>query len=285
MSSDFIVFNNVSYAYNRADDGKDIAVDNISLSIKKGSVTAILGRNGSGKSTIARLMNGLLRPNSGEVTVDGISTAEDDNIWEIRKRVGMIFQNPDNQIIGTTVCEDVAFGVENLGTEPSEIRKRVYDAIKAVDMEEYADSAPHKLSGGQKQRVSMAGVLAMNTECIIMDESTAMLDPLGRKEVLDMVLKLNREKKITVVLITHYMDEAFLADHVLVIGKGKIVMEGTPRDVFRDVDKVRNAGMDLPYLNKLLYEIKNKGFDIDTDVVSVEEAYEMIDKYIEGEKI
>ena len=243
-----IKFDRVCFRYDADEEGKQLplAVDNVTLDIEKGSFVAVLGHNGSGKSTLARLTNAINVPESGTVTVKGMDTADENLTDDIRKTVGMVFQNPDNQIVATIVEDDVAFGPENLGIEPTEIRKRVDEALKAVDMYEFRNSEPHKLSGGQKQRVAIAGVIAMQTECIVLDEPTAMLDPYGRKEVLNTIRKLNREMGITVVLVTHFMDEAVTADRVVVMDSGKVIMDGTPRQVFAQADKLISVGLDIP---------------------------------------
>ena len=247
---DLINFNNVSFSYTTQDEhgnSHDYPVfKNFNLSIEPGSFVAILGHNGSGKSTIAKLTNGILFPTEGTVTVDGIPTKEDDSIYEVRRIVGMVFQNPDNQIVSSIVEEDVAFGVENLGISPEECRVRVDEALKTVGMYEYKDHSPSRLSGGQKQRVAVAGIIAMKPKCIVLDEPTAMLDPSGRKEVLQTVTKLNREEGITIVLITHYMDEAVQADRVVVVDDGEIKLDGTPREVFADAEQLQALQLDVP---------------------------------------
>ncbi len=255
----FIEFKNVCFNY---DDNGEVVLNDFNLNIERGSFVAILGHNGSGKSTVARMLNGLLVPNSGMVTVNGISTNDEKNDFEIKKQVGLVFQNPDNQIIATIVEDDVAFGPENLGIEPTEIRKRVDAALKTVDMYDYKNNAPHLLSGGQKQRIAIAGILAMEPQCIVLDEPTAMLDPLGRKEVISTLIKLNREKGITVVLITHYMDEAVLADRVVVMDNGKIVLDDKPEAVFSEVKLIKNAGLSVPQTAELAYKLKCAGVDI-----------------------
>lgn len=254
-----IEFQNVSFSYG-TDEGEERVdvIENLNLNIEKGSFTAVLGHNGSGKSTLAKLTNGILFPQQGKVLVDGSETKPDDSIFDIRKKVGMVFQNPDNQIVASIVEEDVAFGVENLGVPPQECRRRVDEAMKTVGIYEQRLKAPHKLSGGQKQRVAVAGIIAMKPECIVLDEPTAMLDPSGRAEVLETIKKLNKEDGITVVLITHYMDEAVQADRVVVMDGGQIVMDDTPQNVFAKVDEVKSYGLDVPQATELVYRMKLK---------------------------
>ncbi|MBQ8738390.1 MAG: energy-coupling factor transporter ATPase [Clostridia bacterium] len=258
-----IKFDNVSYSYTGEEREKEIfAVKNLSLEVKKGEFLAILGHNGSGKSTCAKLMNMILTPNEGKIYVDGKDITSDDltegDVLDIRKKVGMVFQNPDNQIVATIVEEDVAFGPENLGVPPSEIRKRVDEALEIVNMSEYARHAPHKLSGGQKQRVAIAGIIAMKPECIIFDESTAMLDPMGRRDVMNTILRLNREEGITVILITHYMNEASLADRVIVMRNGEIYLEGEPKTVFCETERLWSAGLEVPQGVELIYKLNKE---------------------------
>ena len=254
-----IEFQNVSFSYG-TDEGEERVdvIENLNLNIEKGSFTAVLGHNGSGQSTLAKLTNGILFPQQGKVLVDGSETKPDDSIFDIRKKVGMVFQNPDNQIVASIVEEDVAFGVENLGVPPQECRRRVDDAMKTVGIYEQRLKAPHKLSGGQKQRVAVAGIIAMKPECIVLDEPTAMLDPSGRAEVLETIKKLNKEDGITVVLITHYMDEAVQADRVVVMDGGQIVMDDTPQNVFAKVDEVKSYGLDVPQATELVHRMKLK---------------------------
>lgn len=272
MEKEMIRFENVTYKYGTTgEESQLIAVNNINLTVKKGEYLVILGHNGSGKSTLAKMMNGLLLPTDGNVYVNGMNTKDEENIWKIREIAGMVFQNPDNQIVATIVEEDVAFGPENLGIPPEEIRRRVDKALEIVEMSEYKKHAPHLLSGGQKQRVAIAGILAMEPECIILDEPTAMLDPVGRLEVINTLKKLNREEKKTIVLITHYMDEAVEADRLLVMEKGKIIMEGTPKEIFCQVDKVKELGLDVPQVTELAYELKKEGFQVPCDILTVEE--------------
>jgi len=248
-------FDDVYFSYDEETDETQgevhWAVSALSLEVKRGDFIAVLGHNGSGKSTLAKLSNAILIPDKGEVTVKGISTKDEDRTLEIRKHVGMVFQNPDNQIVATVVEEDVAFGPENLGLEPAEIRERVDDALKAVGMYEFRENEPHNLSGGQKQRVAIAGILAMRPECIVLDESTAMLDPKGRREVLETVRKLHDEFGMAVVFITHYMDEAALADRVIVMEQGKVLFDGAPCDVFQNVEELRRVGLDVPQATEL----------------------------------
>lgn len=254
-----IEFQNVSFSYG-TDEGEERVdvIENLNLNIEKGSFTTVLGHNGSGKSTLAKLTNGILFPQQGKVLVDGSETKPDDSIFDIRKKVGMVFQNPDNQIVASIVEEDVAFGVENLGVPPQECRRRVDEAMKTVGIYEQRLKAPHKLSGGQKQRVAVAGIIAMKPECIVLDEPTAMLDPSGRAEVLETIKKLNKEDGITVVLITHYMDEAVQADRVVVMDGGQIVMDDTPQNVFAKVDEVKSYGLDVPQATELVHRMKLK---------------------------
>ncbi|MFR6437441.1 MAG: energy-coupling factor transporter ATPase, partial [Peptoniphilaceae bacterium] len=251
-----IEIKNLVYSYEEAVKS---AVDDVSLSIEKGEFIAVLGHNGSGKSTLAKCLNGLFRPTSGDVIVDGMNTKEDEDIWKIRARAGMVFQNPDNQIVATVVEEDVAFGAENLAVEQSELRRRVDEALAAVEMTEYKDDQPHKLSGGQKQRVAIAGILAMNPDYIILDEPTAMLDPVGRQEVMNTILRLNKEEGKTIILITHFMNEAVQADRVAVMEEGKLILEGPPRDVFNQVDTMKSLGLDVPQVTELAARLKAVG--------------------------
>lgn len=273
-----IEFDKVCFRYEADEEGQQLplAVDSVTLNIEKGSFVAILGHNGSGKSTLAKLTNAINIPESGCVRVNGMNTSDEKLVDNIRKTVGMVFQNPDNQIVATVVEDDVAFGPENLGVAPAEIRKRVDDALKAVDMYEFRNSEPHKLSGGQKQRVAIAGVIAMQTECIVLDEPTAMLDPYGRKEVLNTIRKLNREMGITVVLVTHFMDEAVAADRVIVMDSGKIIMDGTPRRVFAQADKLISVGLDIPQATQLSCALSAEGIDIATDLLDENECAEAI---------
>lgn len=270
---ELIKFDNVSFSYKAVDDS-DNAVDipvlkNFNLSIEEGSFVAILGHNGSGKSTVAKLTNGILFADEGTVTVNGKVAVDDDSIYEIRRDAGMVFQNPDNQIVSSIVEEDVAFGVENLGVPSQECRKRVDEALKTVGMYDYRLKTPSKLSGGQKQRVAVAGIIAMKPRCIILDEPTAMLDPIGRKEVIDTVIKLNKQEGITVVLITHYMDEAVKADRVVVMEKGRIMLDGTPSEVFSNVDKMKQYSLEVPQSTEL---IDSLGMDLEKTVLNSDEC-------------
>lgn len=268
----------VSFSYNSYGEVPvDIpALENVSTKIEKGDFVVILGRNGSGKSTFSRLLNALLVPKKGIVLVAGKDTSKEENVWSIRSTAGMVFQNPDNQIIATTVEEDVAFGPENLGVEPTEIRRRVDEAIDIVGISQYKSNAPHLLSGGQKQRVAIAGILAMKPECIILDEATSMLDPVGRREVINVLRKLNEEDNITIIHITHHMDEAAIAKRLIIVDHGNIVLDGTPKEVFSNVEKVKNLGLDVPQVTDLVYSLKQQGFNIDELPLTVEEAYEII---------
>ena len=268
----------VSYVYNaNSEDRTDVtALSDISLTINKGEFIAILGRNGSGKSTLAKLFNALILPANGTVVVNGFDTSKEEYLWDIRSTTGMVFQNPDNQIVGTVVEEDVAFGPENLGVPPDDIRHRVDDALETIGLSEFKGHAPHLLSGGQKQRVAIAGILAMKPKCIVLDEATAMLDPVGRKEVMRIVRKLNEEEGITIVHITHHMDEAVKADRVMVIDAGKGVMLGTPKEVFRDVNRMKSLGLDVPQVTELLYELNKAGFDFPLDILHVDDAVKLL---------
>ncbi|MBQ3865779.1 MAG: energy-coupling factor transporter ATPase [Clostridia bacterium] len=278
---------NVSFRYDTEDPEGRLAVDSVDLAIRRGEFLAVLGRNGSGKSTLAKLMNGILIPTSGRVLVEGLDTARDEDLIAIRREVGMVFQNPDNQLVSNVVEEDVAFGPENLGVEPTEIRRRVDQALEAVGMTEFALHAPHKLSGGQKQRVAIAGILAMKPACVILDEATAMLDPLGRKEIMETVDRLNREEGITVVLITHHMEEAIRADRVVVMEKGRVVRDAAPREIFSHVSELKEAGLDVPQVTELVDELSRdpalaSRFSFPKGVLTEEEAADLIEKLLEG---
>ena len=266
---------NASYSYEEA---AAPAVAQVTAAIREGEFVAVLGHNGSGKSTLAKLLNALYLPTEGRVVVCGFETAKEENVWEIRRRAGMIFQNPDNQIVATVVKEDVAFGLENMGVPTEEMYPRVESALAAVHMSKYADSAPHMLSGGQKQRVAVAGILAMEPSVLIADEATAMLDPSGRKEVLDTVRALNRNKGITVVWITHFMEEAAQADRILVISDGKIVSDGTPREVFNDVEKMRELHLDVPRMTSLAADLRREGMPLREGILTAEELVEEVER-------
>ncbi len=264
-----ITVRDVSYKYR--DDAAEEALKGVSFEVQPGEFVAVLGANGSGKSTLAKLINALFTPSAGSVTVCGIDTRNEDRAWDVRAACGMVFQNPDNQLVATIVEEDVAFGLENMGVEPEEIRRRVDEALAAVGMSEYAKSAPHMLSGGQKQRVAIAGVLAMKPRVIVFDESTAMLDPVGRAEVMAVVRRLNREEGITVLWITHFMDEAAQADRILVIDRGEIKAEGTPREVFRQAALLRESGLDVPEMTALAQALRADGLNLPDDILTVDE--------------
>ena len=274
---------NVTYEY--TDEEKTCAaVKNLSLNIERGSFTVILGHNGSGKSTLAKMLNGLNKPTSGDVFADGINTKDEKTEIEVKRKVGMVFQNPDNQIIASIVEEDVAFGPENLGIPPKEIEKRVEDALKAVDMWEFRKSTPHHLSGGQKQRIAIAGIIAMQPECLVLDEPTAMLDPKGRAEIISTLHRLNQDKGITVVLITHYMEEAENADRVIVMNAGEIIADDKPKVIFSDVERLKKVGLDVPQTAELLYNLKKNGFAVDTHALSIKEAAEQIISALHSEE-
>lgn len=271
----------VTFRYREA--GKN-AVDGLSLSIKRGEFVAVLGANGCGKSTLAKHFNAILLPTSGQVLIEGISTEQEENLMQLRQRVGMVFQNPDNQIVATVVEEDVAFALENLGVEPTVMRERVDEAMKLAGIYQYRDKAPHHLSGGQKQRVAIAGVLAMQPDCLILDEATAMLDPVGRDKVMRTVHRLNRDCGITVAAITHYMEEAATADRVIVMSEGKIVMEGTPKEVFSQVDKLRELHLDVPQSTELCHEMTRAGMPMPDDVIDVESCAEELYRFLTGKE-
>ncbi len=274
LDKSIIEVKDVSFVYKSSNaDRPDVtALSDMNLSIREGEFLAVLGRNGSGKSTLAKLMNALFLPTSGTIIVNGLDTTNEELLWDIRSSTGMVFQNPDNQIVGNVVEEDVAFGPENLGIPPEEIRIRVDTALETIGMTEFKEYAPHRLSGGQKQRVAIAGILAMKPKCIVLDEATAMLDPIGRKEVMRILRKLNTEEGITIVHITHHMDEAGKADRVLVIDEGKRVIVGTPREVFSDVKRIKELGLDVPQVTELMYELNKCGYNFPTDILTVEEA-------------
>lgn len=281
-SMDLIKFDNVSFSYETEDENgnpkTEKVLENFNFSIEEGSFVAILGHNGSGKSTVAKLTNGILFADEGTVTVDSILARDDDTIYDIRKTVGMVFQNPDNQIVSSIVEEDVAFGVENIGIPSDECRKRVDEALKTVGMYEYRLRTPSKLSGGQKQRIAVAGIIAMKPKCIVLDEPTAMLDPSGRKEVIDTVMKLNREEGITIVLITHYMDEAVKADRVVVMDDGKIKLDGTPEQVFSDTNKIKSLSLEVPQSTELVSRL---GISSEKTVLNFDQCADLLYKYLQ----
>lgn len=290
---DFIRFENISYSY---EDGEeefeskqeqnkrlnriDYAVENVNFSIKKGEFVAIVGRNGSGKSTLARTMNALLIPSEGTVWVNGIDTKNDEKIWEIRSCVGMVFQNPDNQIIGTSVEEDVAFGLENIGVPREEMIEKISRALETVRLQDERKTEPHLLSGGQKQRCAIAGIIAMQPECIVLDEATAMLDPIGRREVMALVKKLNKENNITIVHITHHMDEVSQADRVVLIDNGKVMADTTPRKLFSDVKLVKEAGLEVPQITALMYNLRQNGIDVPENIITEEEGIAVLSELL-----
>lgn len=282
MEETFIKIENISYLYEDEEPNSPPVLKALSLDIKQGEFVAILGHNGSGKSTLAKLLNMILVPTTGKIFVKGkdITSDEltDDDIFELRKTVGMVFQNPDNQLVATIVEDDVAFGPENLGIPSAEIRERVDKALADVGMTEYAKHEPHRLSGGQKQRVAIAGVIAMMPECIIFDESTAMLDPLGRRDVMDSIIKLNREKGITVIMITHYMDEAAMADRIVVLNDGEVLLDGSPEYVFENEELLRSCGLAIPQSTELVHKLRAAGIKLDGNCASLEECAELITK-------
>ncbi len=261
----------LSFSY-RKDEEEKVVLDKLNINIEDGSFVAVIGQNGSGKSTLAKHLNAILLPMGGSVVVCGIDTKNEKELFTLRKNAGMVFQNPDNQIVATTVEEDVAFGLENLGIEYGEMHKRVKEALISVNMYDLRKRAPHLLSGGQKQRVAIAGILAMEPKCIIFDEPTAMLDPVGRREVMDTIIRLNKEKHITVIMITHHMDEVICASRVIVLNKGKLEMDDSPQEIFKNVEKLKELGLDAPQSVLLLHALKNAGFDIETDALTPEEC-------------
>ena len=272
MGENMIKSEDLVFKYVNAEEQTEkVAINHVSMEVKKGEFLVILGHNGSGKSTMAKHMNALLLPSGGKMYVDGLDTSDIENLWEVRRRAGMVFQNPDNQLVATIVEEDVAFGPENLGVDPKEIRERVDDSLKAVGMYEYRKHAPHLLSGGQKQRIAIAGILAMRPKCIVLDEPTAMLDPSGRNEVMKTIKEVNKKFGITIILITHYMDEAAQADRIIVLDKGEKVMEGVPREIFSQVEKIKSIGLDVPQVTELAYELQKEGVDISTEILNIDE--------------
>ena len=269
--TDFIKVENLVFDYIKSEDGSTFrAIDDVSFTVEKGSFTAVIGQNGSGKSTLAKNINGLLVPTGGKIYVDGLDTADPENIWDVRQKVAMVFQNPDNQIVSSVVEDDVAFGPENLGVDPQEIRKRVDDALKSVEMYEFRRKAPHLLSGGQKQRIAIAGAVAMEPECIVFDEPTAMLDPRGRREVMNVIHRLN-QKGITVLLITHFMEEAAEADKVIVLDQGEVKMTGTPLEIFRRAEELKALSLGVPPAVDLAYRLRERGIEVPQDLLEVED--------------
>lgn len=278
MNEKIIDIKNLRYEYLSDDNKKSIGLDGISFSVNKGELISILGHNGSGKSTLAKLLNAQFVPTDGEIEIFGINTKDEEKIWDIRQKCAMVFQNPDNQLVATVVEEDVAFGPENLGIDPIEIRQRVDEALEIVEMGDYKKHSPHMLSGGQKQRIAIAGVLSMKPEVIIFDESTAMLDPIGRKDIIDTILKLNKEENKTILYITHYMEEAVLADRVIVLNEGKIEFDDSPKKVFSNVERLRELGLSVPQVTELSYLLKNEGIKISTDILTNDEMIEFLEK-------
>lgn len=282
MNSELIIIKNLCFEYSPQDeqDAPIPVLHDVNLTINAGEFVAVLGHNGSGKSTLAKHINAILKPTSGVVLVDNIDTINDELVFDIRRQVGMVFQNPDNQIVATIVEEDVAFALENIGVPPKLIRTKVDEALKTVDMYEYREHAPHNLSGGQKQRVAIAGIIAMNPKCIVLDEPTAMLDPRGRKEVMATMKQLNRELKTTVVYITHFMDEAVQADRVCVVDSGKIVLDSTPQQVFSKVELLKSIGLDVPQVTELAYMLKNRGINISDDILDVDNCVKQLEELL-----
>lgn len=270
----------VYFQYDETDEKKKFALNGVNMTINSGEFVAIVGHNGSGKSTLAKHFNSIYLPTTGDVIIDGINTKDDEHLFDIRKKVGLVLQNPDNQIVAGIVEEDVAFGCENLGIPPKEIRKRVDDALKAVDMYDYRTHSPDKLSGGQKQRIAIAGIIAMQPECIVLDEPTAMLDPQGRDEVISTIRKLNRENHITIILITHYMEEAVLADRVIMMDSGKVLTEGSPKEVFAKVEMLKSHRLNVPQATELCYRLKGCGYDLPNCVLDENECADALIKMI-----
>ena len=284
MEKKEITVSGLTFVYPGDEEGMpgQVVLRDLNLRIKAGEFVAVLGHNGSGKSTLAKHFNAILLPTEGDVVVCGINTKDEDRLFDIRQQVGMVFQNPDNQIVATIVEEDVAFALENLGVPPAEIRRRVDEALKAVDMYAYREHAPHQLSGGQKQRVAIAGILAMRPEFIILDEPTAMLDPQGRREVLRTVKELNRDSGATVVLITHYMDEAVQAGRVVAVDDGKILRDGTPEEVFTQVELLKSVGLDVPQVTELVYELRKAGVDLPQNILTEDACYQALKKLLQA---
>ena len=275
----FIEFQNVSHVYHAGQENEYKALQGININIEAGQFTVILGANGSGKSTLAKHLNGLLLPTSGHCLVNGCDTSDPAALWQVRQQVGMVFQNPDNQLIAAVVEDDIAFGPENLGVPPAEIRQRVRESLEIVNMTHYRTFAPHLLSGGQKQRIAIAGALAMHTNCLVLDEPTAMLDPQGRQEVVETVQRLHREQGITVILITHFMEEAALADQLIVMDQGQIVCSGTPRELLTDVLRMQRLGLDVPLAAEVTWELRQQGIDLPADILTNEELVAALEEY------
>ncbi len=288
MATPFIKIEGLSYRYEGEETGIHPVLNDLSMEIEEGSFVAVLGHNGSGKSTLAKLLNMILTPSSGKIFVDGKEITDeamtDEDVLSLRKSIGMVFQNPDNQLVATIVEDDVAFGPENLGVPSEEIRARVNNVLSDVGMLEYATHEPHRLSGGQKQRIAIAGVLAMLPKCIIFDESTAMLDPIGRKEVMDAILRLNREKGITVIMITHYMEEAALADRILVLHDGNVLLDGTPSEVFEEEALLKSCGLNVPQCTALVHQLRESGLPLEGDCVSIEQCADLLAKILKKEQ-
>lgn len=280
--AEMIKTEDLSYFYREEGEEKRLVLNGLNIEIEDGSFVAVLGHNGSGKSTFAKHLNAILLPTGGACYVFGMNTSDESHLYDIRSSVGMVFQNPDNQIVTSIVEDEVAFAPENLGIEPAEIRRRVDSALEAVGMTEYRFAAPSRLSGGQKQRIAIASALAMEPECIVLDEPTAMLDPRGRKEIISTVRRLNKDKKMTVVLITHYMEEAALADRVIVMNEGKIVFDNTPKKVFSHVEEIKKIGLDVPQITELVYHLRKDGFDLPEDIILVEDGADAIFNLLSG---
>lgn len=276
MKDYIIEIDGVEFSYEETEDREDLALKGVDIKIEKGEFVVILGHNGSGKSTLAKLINGQHFPTKGDITIKGMNTKDDTKIWDIRSTCGMVFQNPDNQIITTVVEEEVAFGPENLGVPQEELRNRVDECLEIVGMTEYKKHSPALLSGGQKQRIAIAGILAMNPECIVLDEPTAMLDPSGRKDIMDTIKFLNKEHNKTIIHITHYMEEAISADRIIVMNSGEVVVEGSPREIFVQVDKMKALGLDVPQVTELAYLLNKDGFDVSKDVLSIDDMVKAI---------
>lgn len=280
LAKKIIEIKNLSYEYISDENKKSTALKNINLDITEGEFVAILGHNGSGKSTLAKLLNAQIAPTNGEIKIFGLNTSNEENLWDIRQNCVMVFQNPDNQIVATIIEEDVAFGPENLGIDPKEIRRRVDECLEIVKMQKYKKHSPHMLSGGQKQRVVIAGVLAMNPKILIFDESTAMLDPIGRSDIINTIIKLNKEKKKTILYITHYMEEAVLADRVIVLNEGEIVFDDIPKKVFCNVKELKELGLAVPQVTELAYMLKQDGMDIPLDILTNDEMIKFLEEEI-----